>query len=63
MKLKAEQIQCVVSSGPLNIKSQVVDFGQSQQPKLWDYADGVDTMAFLTALNDSISEIIRLGRL
>lgn len=47
----AEQIQCVVSTAPLDIKSQVVGFGQSQQPKLWDYADGVDTMAFLTGLN------------
>jgi len=47
----AEQIQCVVSAMPLNIKSQVVGFGQSQVPKLWDYANGVDTMAFLTRLN------------
>ncbi len=47
----AEQIQCVVSAAPLNINSQVVDFGQSQQPKLWDYADGVDTMVFLSGLN------------
>ncbi|HZY39691.1 MAG TPA: acyl-CoA reductase [Mucilaginibacter sp.] len=47
----ADQIQCVVSSATLNIKSQVVDFGQSQQPKLWDYADGVDTMTFLSSLN------------
>ena len=47
---EAEQIQCVVSAAPLRIKSQVVDFGQSQQPKLWDYADGVDTMAFLSSI-------------
>lgn len=46
----AEQIQCVVSNAALKIKSQVVGFGQSQQPKLWDYADGVDTMAFLSSL-------------
>jgi hypothetical protein len=45
------QIQCVVSAVPLNIKSQVVNFGESQQPKLWDYADGVDTMAFLSGLD------------
>ncbi len=43
-------IQCVVSEAPLKIKCQVVDFGQSQQPKLWDYADGVDTMDFLANL-------------
>jgi len=48
----SDQIQCVVSSAPLSIKNQVVDFGKSQQPALWDYADGVDTMAFLTGLDD-----------
>lgn len=45
-----ENIQCVVSKAPLNIPNQVVSFGQSQQPQLWDYADGVDTMDFLTKL-------------
>jgi hypothetical protein len=44
---QAENIQCVVTTAPLQVKSQVVDFGQSQQPKLWDYADGIDTMDFL----------------
>lgn len=47
---ESENIQCVVSKAPLNTKNQVVNFGQSQQPKLWDYADGVDTMKFLTEL-------------
>jgi len=46
----AENIQCVVSTLPLQVDNQVVDFGQSQQPKLWDYADGVDTMEFLSSL-------------
>jgi len=45
-----ENIQCVVSKAPLNIKNQVVGFGQSQQPQLWDYADGLDTMDFLANL-------------
>jgi hypothetical protein len=45
-----DKIQCVVSSALLNIKSQVVDFGQSQQPQLWDYADGIDTVDFLANL-------------
>ena len=27
-----------------------VTFGQTQQPKLWDYADNVDTLAFLNSL-------------
>jgi hypothetical protein len=47
---ESDRIQCVVSSIPLEINNQVVDFGQSQQPALWDYADGVDTMQFLTDL-------------
>jgi len=42
-----DKIQCIVSSAPLAIETQIVDFGKSQQPALWDYADGIDTMAFL----------------
>jgi hypothetical protein len=45
-----EQIQCVVSALPLNVQAQIADFGQSQQPGLTDYADGVDTMQFLVNL-------------
>jgi len=37
-----ELIQCKVGLAP-----SFVDFGKAQQPELWDYADGVDTMAFL----------------
>lgn len=47
---QSENIQCVVSEAKLNINNQVVDFGESQEPKLWDYADGVDTMGFLVGL-------------
>jgi hypothetical protein len=47
----SDNIQCVVTGEKLNLSNQVVDFGKSQQPKLWDYADGVDTMAFLAELN------------
>jgi hypothetical protein len=47
---ESEKIQCIVSTVPLNVSNQVVDFGQSQQPALWDYADGIDTMDFLTKL-------------
>jgi hypothetical protein len=38
-----EQIQCIVSAAH-------VPFGQSQRPELWDYADNVDTVNFLTSL-------------
>lgn len=38
-------IQCVVSN--IDKIENRVGFGQSQQPKLWDYADGIDTIRFL----------------
>jgi hypothetical protein len=41
-----DTIQCVVSS----ILEDSIPFGQSQVPKLWDYADGVDTIKFLKCL-------------
>jgi hypothetical protein len=37
------EVQCIVSDGE-------VPFGQAQQPGLFDYADGVDTMQFLLTL-------------
>jgi hypothetical protein len=43
-------IQCIVSVVSLTVSNQAVDFGKSQQPALWDYADGIDTMDFLTKL-------------
>ena len=39
----AEQLQCVVSK-------KGIPFGGAQQPNLWDYADGVDTVDFLREL-------------
>jgi hypothetical protein len=45
--IEKEQIQCVVSSG---ITKDSIPFGTTQQPQLWDYADGVDTMTFLLNL-------------
>jgi len=46
----SEQIQCVVAKGELSIDNQVVGFGCSQSPRLWDYADGIDTFAFLLSI-------------
>ena len=43
----ADQIQCIVSKDV--IENSIV-FGQTQQPKLWDYADNVDTLAFLSKI-------------
>lgn len=38
------EIQCIVSHIPA---LSAISFGQAQNPKLWDYADDVDTMEFL----------------
>lgn len=46
-----EEIQVVVTQTKLNIKSPMVNFGKSQHPKLWDYADGVNTLEFLAQLS------------
>ncbi|MDH5415406.1 MAG: acyl-CoA reductase [Flavobacteriaceae bacterium] len=42
----SEMIQCVVS----NVIENAVEFGKTQEPGLSDYADGVDTLAFLSNL-------------
>jgi hypothetical protein len=39
----SEDVQCIVGHG-------YFPFGTAQQPSLTDYADGVDTMAFLTSI-------------
>ncbi len=43
LQTKAEAIQCIVGKGN-------IPFGQTQCPMLWDYADNVDTMLFLSKL-------------
>jgi len=42
-----EKIQCIVSKGFLDSE---VAFGQTQNPKLTDYADGVNTLDFLSKI-------------
>lgn len=42
-----ELIQCVVSN---HLTENSVAFGQTQLPKLWDYADNVDTISFLNSI-------------
>ncbi len=49
LEQRREEIQCVVSQKPLK-DWQHVAFGQSQNPGLMDYPDGVDVMQFLTRL-------------
>ncbi len=50
LESKTEEIQCLISSKPRGI-FDVQEFGQSQQPSLTDYADGVDTLQFLLDLD------------
>lgn len=38
-----ENLQCIAGKG-------FIPFGETQKPSLYDYADGVDTMQFLTTL-------------
>ena len=43
----ADQIQCIVSK---DLIENSIIFGQTQQPKLCDYADNLDTLAFLSKI-------------
>jgi len=44
LKAESDQIQCIVSK---NLIENSIDFGQTQHPNIWDYADNVDTLKFL----------------
>ncbi len=46
LQMLSYNIQCIVGDE----KMGYIPFGKAQQPELWDYADGVDTMQFLTQL-------------
>lgn len=48
LKAEGQHIQCIVSNQEAHI-----DFGAAQSPKLWDYADGVDTLEFILKLNQT----------
>lgn len=45
LELKKDEIQCIIGH-----PEEFFNFGEGQHPALYDYADGVDTMAFLTDL-------------
>lgn len=51
----ADQIQCIVSATKLEIAT--VGLGESQKPELWDYADGLDTVAFLNSIKNQVTRI------
>lgn len=49
LQSRAEEIQCVVMDGEIPCL-RCVPFGKAQQPGPDDYADGIDTLAFLQTL-------------
>lgn len=44
LKNDKELLQCIVSN---NLIENSIEFGKTQKPNLWDYADEVDTLSFL----------------
>jgi hypothetical protein len=48
LEADSEQIQCIVSN---DLIKNSISFGQTQNPRLWDYADNVDTITFLLTTN------------
>jgi hypothetical protein len=44
LEKEKNNIQCIVSKG---FNKNDIPFGNTQKPELWDYADGLDTIAFL----------------
>lgn len=49
IKLHNDRIQCVVSSDPAI--GERISFGTAQKPSLFEFADGINTMEFLTQLH------------
>jgi hypothetical protein len=50
-----ESLQCIATGSSIyenshELKNITVGFGETQNPQLWDYADGVDTIRFLSGL-------------
>jgi len=50
LEMISENVQCVVTTMNVNTPNQKVGFSISQQPNLWDYADGINTLDFLLSL-------------
>ncbi|MEL6867354.1 MAG: acyl-CoA reductase [Bacteroidota bacterium] len=46
---RTEEIQCIIGAKAVG-EQPLIPFGKAQQPELWDYADGVDTLDFLLKL-------------
>jgi hypothetical protein len=48
LKKDRDQLQCIVAGEITGLP--IVQFGKSQLPELWDYADNINTMDFLINL-------------
>jgi hypothetical protein len=48
LEADADQIQCIVCK---DYFENGIPFGETQKPKLWDYADNVNTLNFLLQLS------------
>ncbi len=44
LETEKDQIQCIVSN---NLIANSVNFGETQKPQLWNYADNIDTLAYI----------------
>jgi len=53
LEMQNDQIQCIVSQ-PNLLPFATLNFGETQQPALDDYADGIDTMEFLAKVSRKI---------
>ena len=52
LETEKDKIQCIVGGTQIAQKvDHAIAFGQTQQPNVWDYADGVDTLQFLRNLS------------
>jgi len=47
LETESDKIQCIVSN---NLVKNSIAFGSTQKPNLWDYADNVDTISFLSTI-------------
>ncbi len=54
LESQADRLQCVVGPNRLSLKGiEIVPYGKSQSPALWDYADRINTLDFLGKLNSA----------
>ncbi len=49
VKSNSDLLQCVVTNMKLN-DIKTINFGETQKPQLWDYADNIDTINYLISL-------------